>query len=728
VIELPKLLTSFLIIFLTCAGQANAQSFSDKNHYLVDSLEIDKISESDLKLIDSCLTIFHKSKHDTDKINAIVNIVEESWDDKIWPKYNLWLYYFTKNKLKKNASLNTTKKLYKTIGSVLNNIGYYNSSKGNIPRALKYYEKSLVIQKKINDKTDVATSLNNIGSIHNKQGNITRALDYYLKSLKIYEELNNKNGLAQILNNIGHIYHNQEDYNLALEYFNRGLKIYTQLNHKRNVATLLNSIGFAYFKKKNIPKTLEYYNQSLSIREELQDKKGMASSYNNLGAAHENQLNHKVAMEYYLKSTELYVELGSKLGLSITLNNIGRIYFNKGNLSKAKEHINQSIKLAREIGSPDNIQQSAKLLSLIYEKEGHGLKALEMNKLYVKMRDSLNNENTQKATIRQQAKYEYEKEKVIDDAQNQKLVAVEKKEKEKQKVISFAIAIGLVFVVAFLLFIFNRLKITRKQKILIEIQNQEIVDSITYAKRIQEAILPTDEIIKSCLPCSFLFYQPKDIVAGDFYWVEKNRDTVLFAVADCTGHGVPGALVSVVCHNAMDRAIREYKLSDPGEILDRTRKIVTKQLNKPQSSEIDSLESIRDGMDIALCKLDTNSNTLQYSGAYNPLWILREGANEIEEIKADRQAIGKVDNPIPYKTHHVNLSNGDTIYIFSDGFADQFNGNTGKKMMRRGFKKLLVSMKNQTIEDQLKSINSHFFDWKGESEQVDDVCLIGVKI
>lgn len=717
-----------LLIILSLFQKLSAQNFADKDYYLIDSLEIDKISPSDRLLIDSCLTLFHKAKHDTDKLNCISNIVEESWDNNVWPKYNMWLYDFTQLKLKAKPSLKVTRKLSIGLASALNNIGYLNSSQGNIHEGLKYYHKSLKIQEKIGDKEGVATSLNNIGAIHNKQGNIPEALKYYHKSLNIYKTLDNKQGLAQTLNNIGHIYEGQDEPDLALEYFHRSLKIYKGLKNERGKATLLNSIGFTYFNKRNLPKALEYYSKALIIRQEIGDTKGIASSLNNIAVAYEHEHKTEKAMEYYSKCLTVYKTTNDKRGLSNILHNIGRMYLNQGNLLKAKEYSTRSIKLANEVGAPSIIKGPAKTLSAIYEKEGNGMAALKMHKLFISMRDSINNEKTQKVTTKLQAKYEYEKEKAINDAEHDKLIALGQKEQEKQKIISFAISIGLILVIVFLVFVFNRLKITNKQKLVIEVQNKEIVDSITYAKRIQEAILPTDQIVKKCLPESFIYYKPKDIIAGDFYWIDQQDDNIFFAAADCTGHGVPGAMISVVCHNAMNSAIKDLNILDPGKILDKTRELVVRQLNKSENPEIDSIGYIRDGMDIALCVLNTKTNQLNYAGAYNPLWILRNGDSEIEEIKANRQSVGKVENPKPFNAHKINLNKGDNIYIFSDGFADQFGGTRGKKFMYKPFKKLLVTMQNETMENQLKNINNHFENWKGNIEQVDDVCVIGVRI
>jgi serine phosphatase RsbU (regulator of sigma subunit) len=291
------------------------------------------------------------------------------------------------------------------------------------------------------------------------------------------------------------------------------------------------------------------------------------------------------------------------------------------------------------------------------------------------------------------------------------------------------------------------------------------MDSITYAKRIQSAILPPAKVVKEYLQESFIFYKPKDIVAGDFYWLESichsepvelstngskessilrqaqddNSNIVLFAAADCTGHGVPGAMVSVVCNNGLNRSVREYGLTDPGEILNKTREIVVQEFEKSE-------EEVKDGMDIAICSLE--GNTLKYAGAHNPLWIIRprhsgldpESLNDkiagqarnddydLIETKANKQPIGKFDNPEPYTTHTIELQKGDSLYIFSDGYADQFGGEKGKKLKTANFKKLLLSIQKENMTNQKQLINEAFENWKGNLEQLDDVCVIGVKI
>ena len=258
-------------------------------------------------------------------------------------------------------------------------------------------------------------------------------------------------------------------------------------------------------------------------------------------------------------------------------------------------------------------------------------------------------------------------------------------------------------------------------------QFEEIHDSIRYAKRIQNAILPPMYLIKKFFPKSFILYKPKDIVAGDFYWLEvieksnHQEEIILLAAADCTGHGVPGALVSVICNNGLNRSVREYKITEPGKVLDKTRDLVIEVFEK-------SDEEVKDGMDISLCGICLKTNMLQWSGANNPLWIIKKGTREIIEFKANKQPIGKYAEPKPFTTHNIQLNKDDCIYIFTDGYQDQFGGEKGKKFKASKLKELLISIQHENMEKQLDLINNAFETWKGTLEQIDDVTIIGIKM
>jgi serine phosphatase RsbU (regulator of sigma subunit) len=257
------------------------------------------------------------------------------------------------------------------------------------------------------------------------------------------------------------------------------------------------------------------------------------------------------------------------------------------------------------------------------------------------------------------------------------------------------------------------------QKHLVEEKQKEILDSITYAKRLQQAILPHKEFLDKYIPDNFILYKPKDIVAGDFYWAEKIGDLFFIAAADSTGHGVPGAMVSVVCSNALNRSVKEFKLTDTGKVLDKTRELVIETFEKSNAE-------VKDGMDISLLCIDLKNKTIFWSGANNPLWYIQN--NELKEIKAHKQPIGKTDNPTPFITHQILCNEPSVFYLFTDGFADQFGGPNGKKFKYKQLSDLLIKNNRLSQKEQAQIIEKTFNEWKGELEQVDDVCVIGIRI
>ncbi len=265
-------------------------------------------------------------------------------------------------------------------------------------------------------------------------------------------------------------------------------------------------------------------------------------------------------------------------------------------------------------------------------------------------------------------------------------------------------------------------KILKVQNEIIEEKNKDITDSINYAKRLQTAILPPKDFVNSVLPEHFIIYQPKDIVSGDFYWVSHHESKIMLAAIDCTGHGVPGALLSIVGHNAINQAVNELGILQPSKVLDSMNTLIKKILHQDKGSDI------RDGMDMALCTFDKHTNTLEYAGANNPVFILSDGKLNI--IKGSKLTVGsmeeeKVEPPV---NHSVQLKKGDCFYIFSDGYVDQFGGKDNKKFKTSKFQELLISINNQAMPEQEKSISKAFNDWKGKNEQVDDVLIIGIRV
>ena len=259
------------------------------------------------------------------------------------------------------------------------------------------------------------------------------------------------------------------------------------------------------------------------------------------------------------------------------------------------------------------------------------------------------------------------------------------------------------------------------QKEMVEEKNKEIVDSINYALRLQRAILPTTSRVKEALPDSFVLFKPKDIVSGDFYWMHEQGDNVLIAAVDCTGHGVPGAMVSVVGANSLDRCVKEFKLKDPASILDKLCDMVIETFDSGE-------DEVKDGMDITLCSVNLKTRKIKFAGAHNPLWIVKHSNLEVEEYKADKQPIGKFDYRKDFTSNEIQLEKGDCIYLFSDGYADQFGGPGGKKFKYKTLMHVLQTIHAKPMIDQHDILNTEFETWKGGLEQIDDVCVIGIRV
>ena len=254
---------------------------------------------------------------------------------------------------------------------------------------------------------------------------------------------------------------------------------------------------------------------------------------------------------------------------------------------------------------------------------------------------------------------------------------------------------------------------------LVSEKNKEITDSIEYARHIQNGILPSAHIINTCLPDSFIYYKPKDIVAGDFYWLEQKGAYVIFAACDCTGHGVPGAMVSVVCSNALNRAVKEFNLLQPGEILNKVRELVVETFEKGE-------HVVKDGMDMSVCTWNQSSNELLWAGANNPLWYIQN--KQLQILAPDKQAIGQTDNPKPFTTHKVQVNKGDLVFVFTDGYADQFGGDKGKKFKYKPLQEILIANSDKKPQEQKQILSGVFDAWRGTLEQIDDVLIMGIRV
>ena len=402
---------------------------------------------------------------------------------------------------------------------------------------------------------------------------------------------------------------------------------------------------------------------------------------------------------------------------------LGKLYYELGNYNSANVLFQASDKI---LGNPDNIGFNKSFLYdnmlQTYQKAGLYKKAFEVSEKYRIYIDQLNRE------ARKQHDVFLKDIDLLHLENDEKELEILRQEKHKQsrdaQLVYLGIGISLVGLVALLLFLFNQRQNRTNKQLLkmnstIAEQRDQITASIEYAKKIQKAILPSDELIKICLPFSYVFYEPRDIVSGDFYWVHSVGEKVLVACADSTGHGVPGAIVSMIGNNGLDTCVNEYGLTKPSQILDALNKYVEETFDK-------STDAVNDGMDIALCLFDFEKNQVEYSGANIPLYLVKE--NELIVIKADKQPIGRYYYRKPFTNHVISLNDINNIYVCSDGIQDQFGGYKGKKFKIRRLKRLLVELSHHEISKQKCMLKETFLDWKKDEEQVDDVCFIGINV
>lgn len=617
-----------------------------------------------------------------------------------------------------------------------NNIGELYRLESKFDSAMVFYQLSLDLNTKVGDLKGQADCYNNMGIVHDYQGQFDEAIDVYLQAIRIYEELKDTEGKAGTLVNIAIIYVYQQKYGKANENFNYAKELYTEINGTYGLAFAIRGLAWVASEKGEYEYAIELFQEVLALRISISDSLGLTDAYTSLAWLYAETDQLDLAIENLRAARSIQESTGNLYTLIYTLTTEADILLRKGDPEGAIVLLHEALEWAIETNSLIEQRFAYKSLAEGYAQTGDYERAYQYHQEYFNINDSIIGvESTNKVNELEELYQAEKRELEIENLEKDN--ALIEAENAKRAQFIWALSGGLVLVLFAVVVLIRSVQRKRKdnriiteqkyevemQRDLVEEKNQEILDSINYAKRIQEAILPPRKIVESYLDESFILYKPKDIVAGDFYWMEHVDNKVLFAAADCTGHGVPGAMVSVVCSNALNYCVHEEGLSDPGKMLTKARELVVERFERSE-------EDVKDGMDVALCSLETNKNgaVVEFAGANNPLWIIRNGSEDVEEIKANKEPIGKVDDPTPFTTHRVELGKGDTFYIFSDGYADQFGGERGKKFKTRPFKHLLVSIQGKEMDAQRQLIDSAFETWKGDLEQVDDVCVIGVRI
>ena len=581
------------------------------------------------------------------------------------------------------------------------------------------------------------------GTAFYSKGFYKAAIENYLEAQKLAENIGDTAALANSYMVLGIVYYKLADYAKAEVNYSGAANLYRFSGKMKSLSAISNNIGLVQQQQGKYTEALRSFKESLALSDKIgADELSYSNTYSNIGLAYSKLELYDTAVVYLRRSYDILENSDEKLALAHTCVNLGTANFYLGNYDDARFYANKSLELATEIGNWELMANANSSLYDYYMHTGDIRTAMKFHLAADVARDSMLAQQNMSDIARLETEFEYEKKITRDSIKNASekkltdaIVARQDAELSATRNLQVALFSGLGLVAVFSLFMYNRFRVTRKQKQIIELQKntveikqKEITDSINYAKRIQTAILPPALYFREHLPESFILYKPKDIVAGDFYWMEISGDKVLFAACDCTGHGVPGAMVSVICNNALNRSVREFGLLDPGKILDKAREIVITEFEKSQ-------EEVRDGMDISLCVFDRRTYRLQWAGANNPLWLVRNG--ELIEYKPNKQPIGKYAAVNPFVTHDIETRRGDMLYVFTDGFADQFGGAGGKKFKTSALRETISSIHRLSPEEQRQELESRFENWRALRmpdgsgkyyEQVDDVCFIGVRL
>ena len=634
----------------------------------------------------------------------------------------------------------------------------------NLDTAFNYAQQAYALSLKINHKNSLGKSHIKLGELSFLKGDFGASSDHFLKALKIHKHFKNKEAVARCYDGIGKIYLSQKKYYEALDFFDKSLLINQELKLKERMSGNYTHIGVIYNKLEKYDDAIQNFKSALKIQAETGNKKNMAANYGNMGISYIFLGKSLYAIESIEKGIKIAEEVGNKKYLANLCSNLGALYAQEKKLDKALVSFQKGLKYAKEVGYKDKIQELYNNIAAIFEETKDFQKAFEYAQLSFSLKDSIYNERHNRQSNELTAQYESGKnELMIKNLEKDKTLSEETLANEKSFKIYLLIFSLFIASFAFVLYRGNMQK--RKANIAlsfayeeIESKNKDISDSINYSKRIQDASLAPKELKYKLFPDAFVLFKPKDIVSGDFYWYAEKDGKRLIASCDCTGHGVPGALMSMIGNNILNQIVNEKGITAPAEILNHLHKEVRKALKQDEQG------ATKDGMDIALISFNTETE-IEYAGAHRPLWILsssesgfgsvKEGAEvrqsrsseetiekgaqisvhsppncEVTEIKLDKFSIGGYQSETERKftNHKISLSKGDCIYIFSDGFVDQFGGKDGKKYMSKRFKDILLANYSMPMLEQENTLIKTFETWKGSHEQVDDVLVIGIRI
>lgn len=620
-------------------------------------------------------------------------------------------------------------KSYYILGNIYDNI--------SLDTSYYYYKESLNLELKLRDNSQIAKLFTCLGTHFQKKKNPKFALGYYFKAVKIYEIIKDENGLAQCYMGIGNVFISKNNSKRALHFYNQSIDSYKKTKSKKIAAPMANA-AIIYNQLGEIKKSKEMFLQALTISMNNKDFYYGAYIKDEIGDIFFKERKYQKALNYFLESLNIKRDKKfSKEMFANSYNHIANVYLAINNNKKALMYIDSLEPIVYKLNS-NNLKIYFLDSKIRYYKNIDDYKnAYKYLSYYNQLQDSLSTDEMHKQMAEADAKHSAEKkEKEIDLLNKDNLIQkIKLAENLKQR---NAFIIGIIFLTILIIIIYigysqkqkaNKLITQQKkelesqkqkvvmQKSIIEQQQKDTIDSINYAKRIQYTLLANNSFFQNKLHSHFIFFKPKDIVSGDFYWATESNGFFYLAVCDSTGHGVPGAFMSLLNTRYLSEAINEKNITAPNEILNFARKRLIENIGS---------DGNQDGMDCILICINFESKIMLYASANNELILIRD--NKLIELSKDKMPVGHSSKNESFNLYEQKLQTNDLLYLYTDGYADQFGGPKGKKYMKKQLNNMLLSNSHLSLELQKEKIHNNLTTWQGELEQVDDICIIAIKI
>lgn len=611
-----------------------------------------------------------------------------------------------------------------------------------VDSALAYYIKYRDQAARIKDSSLLCEAINFIGSAYIYKADYPRAQSFLLQSLGMAERIHNTKVQSQCYGNMGNVMYFQNKGREAAIYWEKSLEVLRVRKDTTNLIIIAQNLSSFYRDNRELKKALQYLEESLGYVLKLNDKRSAIANYNNMGNIYSDMNNHLLSLEYYRKAEKLAYEMHDNVNLILEKNNIAASYILQKKYSEAENELKEGFEVEKRSFYPQGKIALNYTMYRLKNETGKYKEAIAYLNRYIQLRDSVLNEENQKEINELETKYKTEKK----EQQNKLLTAqniLSEQTIRNQRYLSIGLGVGILLALFLIISVYRgyrrkqkdnliilsqkdevelRNKIIEEQKYIVEEKQKEVLDSITYARRIQHALLASAAVLKDNFKDHFIFFKPKDIVSGDFYWATRQGDDFYFIIADSTGHGVPGAFMSLLNISFLNEAINEKRLSSTLEILNYVRQRLITALREDGSEE-----GGKDGMDCVLMRFELKNSLLQFSSANNSLLLLRDSG--LQKFSGDRMPVGRSPKEnISFSEQTIEIKAGDRLYVSTDGYPDQFGGPKGKKLQAKQLHELIASLAHKDMQGQKETLERTLSQWKGKLEQLDDITVGGVLI